>query len=112
MECKKNNHLWIIIILALILVLNILSFFKKDSAIYLETLKVGGPENMEMVKQLYKSETYVSQQTMAIEQALSQINMMNNMTEEQINQMMMDQMMEEQMMLDVDFDEEDFVAQE
>ncbi len=102
MECKKNNYLLIIIILVLILILNIISFFKKDSAMYLETLKVGGPENMEMVMQLYKSDSYVSQQTMAIEQALAQINMMNSMTEEQINQMMM-----EQMMMEESFDEQE-----
>jgi len=50
-----------------------ISLFKKDATWKLETMKVGGPENMKLVEQLYSSESYISQQTMAIEQALAQI---------------------------------------
>ncbi len=72
---NKNYHLAVIVILWIILVLNVLSFGKKDSARNLETIKVGGVENMESVQELYKSESYIAQQGAAIDQALSQINM-------------------------------------
>jgi protein-disulfide isomerase len=62
-----------------LLAINLLSFFKKDSALKLETLKVGGPENMELVTKLYQSQEYIDQQTAAIDQALAQINMADNM---------------------------------
>ena len=85
---KKNYYIIIIISLCLILILNILSLFKKDSALKLEELKVGGPENMKLVEQLYSSETYISQQTAAIEQALAQIQTVNNVSEEDMNNLL------------------------
>ncbi len=71
---SKNYNIWIIILLWLILILNIANLFKKDARA-LETLKVGWINNMKKVEQLYSSSKYISQQTMAIDQALSQINM-------------------------------------
>jgi protein-disulfide isomerase len=47
-------------------------FFKKD-ALALETMKVGGPENMVLVQQLYNSDTYKTQQSQAIQQAVASI---------------------------------------
>ncbi len=85
---KKNTYLMLAILLWLILILNIISLFKKDAAWKLETMKVGGPENMKLVEQLYSSESYISQQTMAIEQALAQINMMNNMNQDDLSGLM------------------------
>ncbi len=75
---KKNYHVLVIAILLVMLVLNILSFFRKDSARNLETVKVGWVENMEAVQELYKSDSYIAQQSAAIDQALSQINMAAN----------------------------------
>lgn len=72
---NKNYHLAVIVILWIILVLNVLSFGKKDSARNLETVKVGWVENMQAVQELYKSESYKAQQSAAIDQALAQINM-------------------------------------
>ncbi len=74
-ENKKNYYIAVIAILLIMLILNLLSFFKKDSALYLETIKVGGVENMELVKELYNSDSYKEQQGAAIDQALAQINM-------------------------------------
>jgi len=97
---KKNYNVFVLVILVLILVINLFSFFKKDNALKLETLKVGGPENMELVTKLYQSQEYIDQQTAAIDQALAQINMMNTMTEEEINQMMMEQTNQTGMMVE------------
>jgi len=62
------------IIFLLLIVLNLLFalffFFKKDPALKLEELKVGGAENMKKVEQLYNSDLYKDQQTSAIDQFL------------------------------------------
>ena len=66
-----KNHLTIVVLLIIILLLLIYtSFFKKDSAIRLETLKVGWQANMAKVEKLYKSDNYKQQQTAAIDQVL------------------------------------------
>jgi hypothetical protein len=73
--CKKGQFkVFVIIILLAMLILNILSFTKKESARNLETIKVGGVANMESVQELYKSDSYIAQQSAAIDQALAQIN--------------------------------------
>ncbi len=46
-----------------------IGFFKHD-AMWLETLKVGGKENMKMARQLYTSDIYIQQQKMTLEQIL------------------------------------------
>jgi hypothetical protein len=61
--------------LLIMFVLSLLSFFKKDTSWELETLKVGGSENMKLVQKLYESEDYMAQQTAAIDQALAQIGL-------------------------------------
>jgi hypothetical protein len=74
MKCNdKNYRLLVIVILLIMLVLNVLAFSKKDTAWDLEVIKVGGEENMKAVQELYKTDSYVSQQTAAIDQALAQI---------------------------------------
>ena len=89
MKCKWNKiSILILAILAVTLVLSILSFFKKDSARNLETTKVGGVENMAAVQELYKSDSYKTQQNAAIDQALAQINPemdLNNQPSDDLN---------------------------
>lgn len=58
-----------------LLALNVLfgvyiAFFKLD-AYSLETLKVGGKENMKMAIELYKSDVYIEQQKTTLEQILA-----------------------------------------
>ena len=63
----------LIILLAVNLLLMIyIAFFKRD-AYRLETLKVGGRENMQMATQLYKSDIYIQQQKSTLEQYLTSI---------------------------------------
>ncbi|HPC34271.1 MAG TPA: thioredoxin domain-containing protein [Candidatus Absconditabacterales bacterium] len=84
---SKKCNVGVIVLLLLILILNILTLFKKDART-IETLKVGGADNMKKVEQLYNSDEYISQQTMAIDQALSQINNVdteNTDTDEEIS---------------------------
>jgi len=74
MKCNwKKFGIITIIILAIMLIINIFTFVQKDSAWNLETIKVGGVENMEAVQKLYQSDSYIAQQGAAIDQALSQI---------------------------------------
>ena len=77
MSCKKRNNILVLSVLFVILLINVLSFFKEDTTLKLEILKVWWKENMKLVKQLYNSPEYIQQQTIAIEQALSQINMVD-----------------------------------
>ena len=64
----------VLVVLSAITVLLTLyvSFFKTD-ALSLETMKVGGAENMTLVQQLYNSDMYKTQQTQAIQQAVASI---------------------------------------
>ena len=87
MERKKTCVSIIIILLWIILILNILTLFKKDART-IETLKVGWADNMKKVEQLYNSDNYISQQTMAIDQALEQMNILWNLSEEDLSNMM------------------------
>ena len=104
---SKKCNIWLVILLWLILIINLLSLFKKDSALKLETMKVGWSENMKLVEQLYSSESYISQQTAAIEQALAQTTNTQvdptidtntgaeeNIESEEINQTIVDQLEE------------------
>ncbi len=83
---RKNNYLILIILLWIMLILQILSLFKKDARA-LETLKVGWADNMKKIEQLYNSDEYISQQTIAIDQALSQMDMLWNLSEEELYEM-------------------------
>lgn len=74
MTTEKKNGMMTMLFIGL-LALNILvgayvAFFKQD-AYSLETLKVGGRENMKMAIQLYKSDTYIQQQKTTLEQILA-----------------------------------------
>lgn len=72
-ENHKNTTTVVIALLALnVLLLAYVAFFKHD-AVWLETMKVGGRENMGLVQQLYNSDMYKSQQTQAIQQAVASI---------------------------------------
>ncbi len=74
-EQKQAN---ITMLLVVVLVLNVLltlyiGFFKRD-AYRLETLKVGGADNMQLATQLYQSDSYVQQQKATLDQILGTIN--------------------------------------
>jgi hypothetical protein len=62
----KKLPLILLVVLALnLLLLLYVSFFKRD-ALWLETLKVGGSSNMQLVQKLYSSDGYKQQQQAAI----------------------------------------------
>lgn len=68
-----------------LLVLNVLfsiyiAFFKHD-AVRLETLKVGGRENMRLAVQLYQSDAYVQQQKSTLEQILGSMGTADTTTD-------------------------------
>jgi len=72
-EGKKDISMVLVALSAITVLLTLyVGFFKKD-ALSLETMKVGGPENMVLVQQLYNSDMYKSQQTQAIQQAVASI---------------------------------------
>lgn len=72
-EGKKDMSMVLVVMSAITILLTLyVGFFKKD-AFSLETMKVGGPENMTLVQQLYNSDMYKSQQTQAIQQAVASI---------------------------------------
>lgn len=58
-----------------------LAFFKAD-AVWLETLKSGGSENFNLVKQLYSSDAYKAQQKQTLEQVLSSFGATTGTTDE------------------------------
>jgi len=69
---KKHENMKMLFIA--LLILNVLfgvyvAFFKRD-ALRLETLKVGGSENMKLAVQLYQSDVYKQQQKSTLEQIL------------------------------------------
>ncbi len=66
--------LFIIVLLALNLLFGIYIAFIKPDAYSLETMKAGGRENMKMATQLYKSNVYVEQQKVTLEQILGSMN--------------------------------------
>ena len=66
----KRLPLILLVVLSLnLLLLLYVSFFKRD-ALRLETLKVGGSDNMQLVQKLYSSDAYKQQQKTAIQQVL------------------------------------------
>jgi hypothetical protein len=72
-KCNFKGTEWIIkfsiiALLVLNLIFGVLNLTKKDSALKLESLKVGGVENLEKVIDLYNSDIYKEQQTAAIQQ--------------------------------------------
>ncbi len=73
---KKHENMKMVIIG--LLVLNILfgvyiGFFKRD-ALWLETLKVGGADNMKLAVQLYQDDSYKQQQKTTLEQILGSMD--------------------------------------
>jgi len=71
---EENMRLLVIILLVLNVLLGIyIAFFKRD-ALWLEAMKAGGTENMNMAQQLYKSPTYIQQQKTTLEQILGSMN--------------------------------------
>ena len=73
---KKQEQMKMLIIglLALNLLFGIyIAFFKKD-ALWLETMKAGGTENMSMAQQLYSSPVYIKQQKDTLDQILGSMN--------------------------------------
>ncbi len=70
---EETLTLVVIVLLALNILLSIYVSFIKRDAFRLETLKVGGSENMQMAQQFYQSPTYIQQQKTTLEQVLSQM---------------------------------------
>lgn len=71
---QEQTKLLIIVLLALNLLLGIyIAFFKRD-ALWLETMKAGGTENMTLAKQLYNSPVYIKQQKDTLDQILGSMN--------------------------------------
>lgn len=73
---KKHENMRMLFIA--ILILNVLfgvyiAFFKHD-ALWLETLKVGGADNMKLAVQLYEADSYKQQQKSTLEQILGSMN--------------------------------------
>lgn len=71
---KKTEKMLIIALLVLNLLLGLYIAFIKPSAYTLEAMKAGGRENMQMAKQLYKSDVYIQQQKTTLEQILGSMN--------------------------------------
>jgi len=70
----KNMKMLFIALLVLNLLFGIyIGFFKRD-ALWLETLKVGGSENMKLAVQLYRADSYKQQQRSTLEQILGSMN--------------------------------------
>lgn len=81
MEKHVKYDLWKISLLAIVW-LNLLftlylAFFKTD-ALALEELKSWGSENFKLVKQLYSSDVYVTQQKQSLEQAIASLGVAQN----------------------------------
>ncbi|MEI7557318.1 MAG: hypothetical protein WCJ45_00205 [bacterium] len=73
-EKKKETMKMIVIgLLVLNLLIGIYAAFIKKDAVRLETLKVGGSENMQMAEQLYTADAYKQQQKTTLEQILGQM---------------------------------------
>lgn len=77
MTTEKKNETMRMLVIGL-LVLNILfgvylSFFKRD-ALWLETLKVGGADNMKLAVQLYQADSYKQQQKTTLEEILGSMD--------------------------------------
>ena len=77
MTTHKREEKITMIIIGL-LILNVLlgiyiGFFKRD-ALWLETLKAWGSENMTMAEQLYTSPAYIQQQKSTLDQILGSMN--------------------------------------
>ena len=77
-ETHEKQQSNITMVLVVLLVLNVLltlyvGFFKRD-ALWLETLKAGGTENMNLANQLYNSDVYKQQQKATLDQILGSMN--------------------------------------
>lgn len=71
---EKNIDMTIIGLVILNVLLGVyIGFFKRD-AVWLETLKAGGSENMTMAEQLYNSPAYIQQQKSTLDQILGSMN--------------------------------------
>ncbi|MCF7835197.1 hypothetical protein K9M48_04075 [Candidatus Gracilibacteria bacterium] len=67
---KKCFGILLIVLLLLNLIIGVLNYFRSNSAWDVEVMKVGGVENLELVKQLYEMDSYKAQQKGAIMQVL------------------------------------------
>ncbi len=73
-EKLKNMKIVFIALLVLGLLFNIYIAFFQHDALRLETLKVGGSDNMKLAVQLYQTDTYKQQQKSTLEQILGSMN--------------------------------------
>lgn len=70
----ENMKMLVIILLVLNLLLGVYVAFFKNDALWLETLKAWGTENMVKAEQLYTSPAYIQQQKTTLDQILGSMN--------------------------------------
>ncbi len=71
---QDTTRLLVLVLLVLNLLLWVYIAFFKHDALWLETLKAWGRENMEMATKLYKSPVYIQQQKTTLDQILGSMN--------------------------------------
>ena len=74
MAKKMEKHAWILAGIVLLLIVNVYGVFFKHDALRLETVKVGGEQNMILANKLYSSTAYKDQQKTTLEQVLASID--------------------------------------
>ncbi len=74
MAKKIEKHDWILTGIVLLLIVNVYGVFFKHDALRLETVKVGGEQNMILANKLYSSTAYKDQQKTTLEQVLASID--------------------------------------
>ncbi len=79
---KKFDAMKLLIIglLALNLLFGIYTAFFKRDALWLENMKAGGTQNMQMAKKLYTSPVYIQQQKDTLDQILQSVNQAQDTT--------------------------------
>ena len=82
---KKHENMKMVFIglLALSVLLGVYTAFFKHDALWLETLKVWGDENMKLAVQLYQADSYKQQQKSTLEQILGSMNTATGTTAQQ-----------------------------
>lgn len=76
----ENMKIFVIVLLSLNLLFGIYTAFFKRDALWLENMKAGGVENMQMAKKLYTSPVYIQQQKDTLDQILGSMNQVQDTT--------------------------------
>lgn len=80
MEKLMKSTLWgkiFFVVIALNLLLLVYVAFIKQDALSLETMKVGGRDNMQLVQKLYSTDAYKNHQQQALQEALDGMDTTN-----------------------------------